>query len=68
MLRVIVLINQKTLIDTHAVRLRPKNAKNGDMCTYEVNGDGWREGFIKQKFELGTGAAKLAIKLLKRHV
>lgn len=62
MLRVVVYINQTPLIDTHAVRQWPPIARAGDMCTYRTVGG----GRLRQEFDLQNGAAKLAIKLLKR--
>ena len=62
MLRVVVYINFTPIIDTHAVRLAPMKVRENTLCTYKTE-DG---GVLKQRFQMGPGAAKLAIRLLKR--
>jgi len=61
MLRVVVYLNLKPIIDTHAVRMTPHSPKQGELCTYQTSG-----GLnLKQKYDKRNGAANLAIKLLK---
>ena len=62
MLRVVVYINETPVVDTHAIREWPEYAYEGTMCGYRTD-DG---GKVRERFERGNGAVKLAIKLLKR--
>lgn len=64
MLRTIVLINFTPIIDTDAVRINPMDPVEGTMCTYKMP-DGT---VIRQRYDSKNGAAKLAIKLLKKTI
>jgi hypothetical protein len=63
MLRVVIYINQTPIRELGAVRVKPYNAREGQMCTYQMDGE-IKE--IKNRFDWDKGAIKLAIKMLKR--